>query len=192
MVRVTALLHRALPTISLEQERPCTSGQLMYSPISCRNNVMRFLLSLLSLTLLIVGIARAETLSPKAFTEAAAAAARAAMPSAQVTVKGDLHLATRSAAGEEITTDLHNAYATYLRLPDHRDDIIRSYIGVLVESLTYGDAKTPLDRSLIVPVLKPLRWVDGARRVQKEAKIDPKPEILTDPFNSELAVVYVT
>ena len=131
---------------------------------------MRFLLSLLSLTLLIVGIARAETLSPKAFTEAAAAAARAAMPSAQVTVKGDLHLETRSAAGEEITTDLHNAYATYLRLPDHRDDIIRSYIGVLVESLTYGDAKTPLDRSLIVPVLKPLRWVDGARRVQKEAR----------------------
>ena len=40
------------------------------------------------------------------------------MPSAQVTVNGDLHLETRSAAGEEITTDLHNAYETYLRVPE--------------------------------------------------------------------------
>ena len=112
------------------------------------------------------------------------------MPSAQVTVNGDLHLETRSAAGEEITTDLHNAYETYLRVPERRDDIIRSYIGVLVESLTYSDAKTPLDRARIVPVLKPLRWVDGARQVQKAAKVEPKPEPLTDPFNSELAIVY--
>jgi hypothetical protein len=93
---------------------------------------MRFLFSILTLTLLVIGVARAETLSSQAFTEAAAAAARAAMPSARVTVKGDLHLETRSAAGEEITTDLHNAYERYLRAPERRDDIIRSYIGVLV------------------------------------------------------------
>ena len=78
---------------------------------------MKFLLSLFVAVILVVGIAQAETPSSRAFTEAAAAAARAAMPSAQVTVNGDLHLETRSAAGEEITTDLHNAYETYLRVP---------------------------------------------------------------------------
>jgi hypothetical protein len=63
----------------------------MYSPKGCRNNVMKFLLSLFVAVILVVGIAQAETPSSKAFTEAAAAAARAAIPSAQVTVNGDLH-----------------------------------------------------------------------------------------------------
>jgi uncharacterized protein YtpQ (UPF0354 family) len=159
---------------------------------------MKFLLSMLSLSLLLIGIARAETLTPQAFTDAAAAAARVAMPSAQVTVAGNLHLETRSPRGEEITTDLHNAYETYLRAPDRRDEVIRAYIGTLVESVTFGDAKTALDRSRIVPVLKPQRWVDGALQAERAAKLDPKidpkldpkPEILTDPFNSELAIVY--
>jgi uncharacterized protein YtpQ (UPF0354 family) len=160
---------------------------------------MKFLLSILTLSLLLIGIARAETtLTPQAFTDAAAAAARAAMPSAQVTVTGNLHLETRSAHGEEITTDLHNAYETYLRTPERRDDIIRSYVDVLAESVTYADTKPALDRSRVVPVLKPQRWVDGARQAEGNAKADPKqdpkqdpkPEILTDPFNSELAIVY--
>ena len=150
------------------------------------------ILLFLSMFMLFAGTpARAETLDQRAFTDAFAAAARAAMPSAQVTVKGDLQLETRNAAGHEITTDLRNAYATYMRMPDDRDGIIRRYVGVLVEALTYSDAKTPLDRSLIVPVLKTLAWLDGARQVEKRAKVDPKPELLTDPFNSELAVVYV-
>jgi uncharacterized protein YtpQ (UPF0354 family) len=75
-------------------------------------------------------------------------------------------------------------------VPERRDDIIRGYIGVLVETVTFADAKTALDRSRIVPVLKPQRWVDGARQVQKAAKTEPKPEILAEPFNGELAVVY--
>jgi uncharacterized protein YtpQ (UPF0354 family) len=134
--------------------------------------------------------ARAENLSPRAFTDAFAAAARAAMPAATVTVKGDLHLETRSQAGQEMTTDLHNAYETYVLRPDDRDDIIRRYVGVLVEALAYSDTKTPLDRSRIVPVLKSVRWVEGALQAERAAKVDPKPEILTDPFNGELAVVY--
>jgi uncharacterized protein YtpQ (UPF0354 family) len=150
----------------------------------------RILLFFIALVLFASSAARAENLTPHAFTDAAAAIARAAMPSAQVTVKGDLHLETRGAAGEEITTDLRNAYETYLRAPDRRDDIIRAYIGVLVETITFGGAETTLDRSRIVPVLKPLRWVEGALQVEKAAKTEPKPELLTEPFNSELAIVY--
>ena len=151
---------------------------------------MKLLWSMLAVGLLLIGVARAETVTPQAFTDAAAAAARAAMPSAHVTVAGNLHLETRSAAGKEITSDLHNAYETYLPAPERRDEVIRAYIGVLVETVTFGDAKAGLDRSRIVPVLKPQRWVDGALQAERAAKVDPKPEILTDPFNSELAIVY--
>jgi uncharacterized protein YtpQ (UPF0354 family) len=150
---------------------------------------MKLLFSIFGLSLLLIGIAHAaETLTPQAFTDAAAAAARTAMPSARVTVAGNLHLETRSASGEEITTDLHNAYETYLHAPERRDEVIRAYIGVLVESVKLGDAKVARDH--IVPVLKPQRWVDGALQAERAAKVDPKPEILTDPFNSELAIVY--
>lgn len=151
---------------------------------------MKFLSAAVAGFLLAISIARAETLNPHAFTEAAAAAAKTAMPSAQVTVAGDLHLETRSQGGESVTTDLTNAYNTYLRVPGRLDDVIRAYIGVLVDAVHFSDAKDKLDRSRIVPVLKPLRWVEGARQVQKEAKVQPPPEILTEPFNSELAIVY--
>jgi hypothetical protein len=72
---------------------------------------MRFLFSVLTLSLLVIGIARAETLSPQTFTEAAAVEARAAMPSARVTVKGSLHLETRSAASPPICTMLMSGIA---------------------------------------------------------------------------------
>jgi uncharacterized protein YtpQ (UPF0354 family) len=135
--------------------------------------------------------AAAENLSPRAFTDAAAAAARAAMPSAQVTVSGDLHLETRGPSGKGVSTDLTNAYDVYLRSPEHLDDVIRRYVNLLVETVRLGDAKPALDRSRIVPVLKPQRWVDGVRQVQKAQKPkEPPPEILTEPFNTELAIVY--
>jgi uncharacterized protein YtpQ (UPF0354 family) len=152
--------------------------------------VGRISLFFIALMLFAGSAARAENLSPRAFTDAFTAAARAAMPSAQVTVKGNLHLETRSAVGEEITTDLRNAYERYLSAPENLDRIIRNYVAVLVESMTFGETKPAPDRSRIVPVLKPQRWVDGARQIQKAAEIEPKPEILTDPFNSELAIVY--
>jgi len=63
---------------------------------------------------LLAGPARAEPLSPPAFTAAFAAAAVAAMPDAKVTVTGELSTDTRSAEGETTTSDLHNAYRVYL------------------------------------------------------------------------------
>jgi uncharacterized protein YtpQ (UPF0354 family) len=144
---------------------------------------MRFL-AIFTALMLVIGAARADLLTPSAFTEAAAAAARAAMPSATVSVAGDLHLETRSAGGEEVTTDLRNAYDVYRSAPAHLDQIIHDYVGVLVESVHFGENK--LDRSHIVPVFKPQQWLAGVRRgVSPQA-----PQILSDPYNDELAIVY--
>jgi uncharacterized protein YtpQ (UPF0354 family) len=140
---------------------------------------MRFLLSILSLTLLIVGIARAETLSSQAFTDAAAAA-RAAMPSAQVTVKGDLQLEVRGPGGTSVASDLGNAFELYLRSPQRLDHVIGNSVGALIDTVRLIDAK--VDRSRIIAVLKPLQWVDAMQQAA--------PGILTEPFNTELAIVY--
>jgi len=136
--------------------------------------------------MLVVSAARADLLSPRAFTEAAAAAARAALPSAKVDITEDLRLETRSARGETITTDLRNAYDLYRADPSDLDHIIQRYVGVLAESIRFGENKTPLDRSRIVPVLKPQRWVDGVRQGVSSSA----PQILAEPYNTELAIVY--
>ncbi len=53
---------------------------------------MRKFVITLSMLMMLTGPARAEPLSRRVFTDAVAAAATAAMPSARVTVTGDLQL----------------------------------------------------------------------------------------------------
>jgi uncharacterized protein YtpQ (UPF0354 family) len=131
-------------------------------------------------------MAAAKTpLSPRAFTAAFAAAATAAMPAAKVTVVGDLHLETRSAGGETTTTDLHNAYRVYVADPAQLDAVIRRYVAVLADVV--GPAQPLLDRTHIVPVLKSKAWVEAVRQQRQAA---PATQLLTEPFNSELMIVY--
>ena len=149
--------------------------------------MQRFVFPFIALIVL-ADAAGAENLTPRAFTQSAAEAARTAMPSAVVTVTGDLQLQTRSASGETTSTDLKNAYEVYLRDPTNLGNVIRRYVGVLVETVRLGDIKAVVDRSRIVPVLKSNRWIEGLRRSQKGA--GETPELLTESFNSELTIVY--
>jgi uncharacterized protein YtpQ (UPF0354 family) len=131
--------------------------------------------------------ARAENLSPQAFTAAFAAAASAAMPDAKVKVAGDLNLETRVAAGGTTTTDLHNAYQVYLGDPDHLDAIIHRYVSLLADTAHLGGPVPPVDRAHIVPVLKPNAW---AAALLDQRKSTPQTLPLTEPFNSELTIAY--
>ncbi len=135
-----------------------------------------------------VGAAIAANLTPRAFTDAFAAAATAALPAVKVTVAGDLHLETRTATGDGITTDLRNAYSAYLGDPTKLEDVISRYVAVLADSVRMADQKPALDRSRIVSVLKTPRWVEGVRQAQ--SKNAQAPQLLTEPFNSELTIVY--
>lgn len=129
----------------------------------------------------------ADTVSPHAFTEAFATAATAAMPSAKVTVKGDLWLETRDAGGNATTTDLHNAYAVYRAHPTDLDSVVRGYVAVLADSVSLNGTAPPVDRSRIVPVLKPRVW---AETVQRQRGATPATQLLTEPFTDELTIVY--
>jgi hypothetical protein len=133
--------------------------------------------------------ARAENLPPRAFTETVAAAATAALPDAKVTVASDLHLETRSAAGEATTTDLRNAYQLYMHDPARLDELIRRHVAVLAATVRLGDARTAPDPLRIVPILKSQRWLEGVRQARR-AKENGPPEPLAEPFNTELTIVY--
>jgi uncharacterized protein YtpQ (UPF0354 family) len=130
--------------------------------------------------------ASAETLNPQAFTAAFAAAATAAMPDAKVAIAGDLHLETRGARGGTTTTDLHNAYEVYLADPSRLDTVIKRYVALLAETVGLGGA-TRVDRLHVVPVLKSTGWVET---VQQQREAVPKAQLLTEPFNSDLMIVY--
>ena len=100
---------------------------------------------------------------------------------------GNLQLETRIAGGEAISNDLRNAYQRYIRDPEHLDEIVRQRVAGLVESVRDAQIKPPLDRSRIVPVLKTPAWVEA---IQQQRKAAPDLQPLTEPFNSELTIVY--
>jgi uncharacterized protein YtpQ (UPF0354 family) len=138
----------------------------------------------LTALLLLAGPARAEVLSPQAFTEAFAKALAKALPDAKITVTGDLQTETRGTAGGAVTLDLHNAYARYLEHPQDVEAVIENCVSGQVEILQLAKNKEQLDRSRILPVFKPPRWLDALR--QRRA-----PEPLIEPYNAELIVAYV-
>jgi uncharacterized protein YtpQ (UPF0354 family) len=98
-----------------------------------------------------------------------------------------LHLETRGAHGDTTATDLHNAYEVYLADPSQLDPVIKRYVALLADTVRLGAVKPPVDRLHIVPVLKSIDWV-GA--VQQQRKAVPESQVLTDPFNSQLMIVY--
>jgi hypothetical protein len=150
--------------------------------------VKRFLVifaAVMSLSGPVVG----ETLTPRAFTDAVAAAAQAKMPHAKVSVVADLRLLTRSAGGEVTRTDLREAYDLYLSDPHDMDHVVAPQVATLVEMVQFGNNKAPPDRSRIVPLLRSSPWLEEARHAKAEDGISPAPELLTEPFNDELVIV---
>jgi uncharacterized protein YtpQ (UPF0354 family) len=133
------------------------------------------------------GAHAANVLAPPAFTAVVARAVTAALPSAKVTVTGDLQLDTQIPGGDAFSSDLRNAYQRYVRDPQHLDEVVRQRVSGLVESVRSAQTNPPLDRSRIVPVLKTNAWVEAIRQLRKAA---PGTQLLIEPFNSELTIVY--
>jgi uncharacterized protein YtpQ (UPF0354 family) len=148
---------------------------------------MRFF-TVLSALMLFIGAARADLLSPRAFTDAVAAAASAAMPSAKVTVIGDLKLEIRPLnGGGSVTPDLSNAYGLYLEAPARLKDVIHTYVSSFSPSELNANAHV-VDRSHIVPVIKNQKWFDDTEgALRKEGmELQHAPSLVA----GELVVVY--
>jgi hypothetical protein len=88
--------------------------------------IVKWLPAIVAALVLAAGVARADTLTPRAFTERVACATMAAMPSAKVALNGDLQFVVRYANGAPASWDLAKAYKSYEREPQHLDDIVQA------------------------------------------------------------------
>ena len=146
-----------------------------------------FLLAFIALILL-GNAGAAENLTRRAFTEAVAKAARTAMPSAKVSVAGDLQLEIEyGVGGGTATLSLANAYDLYFSNPQNLKQVIRIWVEGI--SPRVRAAMTSLvDRSRIVPVVKNRQWFDHTQHLYRA---DGKElQYSEGPFRSELIVVY--
>jgi uncharacterized protein YtpQ (UPF0354 family) len=146
---------------------------------------MRHVLGLLFCLVAFCGAVRAQTLNSQAFTQEFARALTTALPSATVTVKGDLALSVKEASGLDRTIFLTNPYREYSLDPKRFGDIVKGFVAAMARSGT-GQAK--LDRSRVVPVIKDRQWLVDLHKMHKAQGNDQ--EHLSESFNNELIVVY--
>ena len=149
---------------------------------------MKWLPAIVAALVLAAGVARADTLTPRAFTERVACATMAAMPSAKVAVNGDLQFVVRYANGASAASDLTKAFKSYEREPQHLDDIVQAQVSALLEAGGDASGLPKLDRTRIVPVIKERQWFEAMQRRGREQT--PPQELVAEPLNGELVVVY--
>jgi hypothetical protein len=126
------------------------------------------------------GMAVAQTLSPEAFTERFAKAFGQAVHSNDITVARPLQLEMRTAAGTR-SINLSNTYREYLGSPERFDELVEIFADAVRHPIP-----PKLDRAYITPMIKDRAWL---------AQIEPlfrqhNGEVLSEPFNAELAIVY--
>jgi uncharacterized protein YtpQ (UPF0354 family) len=149
---------------------------------------MKLVPTIAAALVLAAGVAHADTLAPRAFTEHVARAAMAAMPSATVAVNGDLQFTVRYPSGASATADLAKAYQSYQQEPQHLDDLVQAQVAALMAAGGDGNGLPQLDRARIIPLIEDRQWFEQAQRRGREQT--PPQQLLGEPLNNELAVVY--
>ena len=149
---------------------------------------MRLLPAIVAALVLAAGVARADSLTPRAFTERVARAVLAAIPSVKVAVDGDLRFVVRYANGASAASDLTKAYKSYEQEPRHLDDIVQAQVSALMEAGGDANGLPKLDRNRIVPVIKDRQWFDAVQRRGREQT--PPLDLVAERLNGELVVVY--
>ena len=134
-----------------------------------------------------LGLAFAETLSPRAFTEEIAQAIRTAVPSARVRIEHELEVEIRYSNGQNVVAELAASYNAYRDEPERLKGIIDLHIERL-KTDEYAKGQIRLDHSKIVPVVKNRKWLEDAERRIKAAGI--RQTQLVDDFVDDLVVAY--
>jgi uncharacterized protein YtpQ (UPF0354 family) len=146
---------------------------------------MKLLLAVLIAVVAWCGVASADKLAPRAFTEELARALTAALPSTKVTIKGELRLELSDPDGRQRTILLSNTYQDYSRDPTQLGEVVQALLAALSRPPA-GQAK--LERSRIIPVIKDRPWLTGLHSGLKARGADQ--EHLAEDFNEQLVIVY--
>jgi hypothetical protein len=140
-----------------------------------------FICSLLVLSLW-SGVAGADILDPKAFTERVAQALGKVERSASVAVAGDLRLTVRRADGTTNEINLGNVYGEYRGQPERLDDLVGRFADA-------GRNPIParLQLARVVPMIKDRGWLAATAALLRSRGREP----LFEPLNQELIIAYV-
>ena len=130
---------------------------------------MRALLALLISVVALCGMALADVLAPWLFTEEFARALKTALPSAVVTVTGDLQFKITDARGGDTTMFLTNPYRDYQLDPKRFSNLVQCLRPLLSQSRS---APAQFDRSRIVPVIKDRQWLADLHKTLKARGAD--------------------
>jgi hypothetical protein len=130
--------------------------------------IVKWLPAIVAALALAAGVAQADTLTPRGFTERVARAVLAAMPSAKVAVNGELQFVVRFGNGASASADLARAYKSYEREPQHLDDIVQAQVSALMEAGGDASGLPKLDRTRIVPIIKDRPWFEAMKRRGRE------------------------
>ncbi|HEY8336214.1 MAG TPA: DUF1444 family protein [Tardiphaga sp.] len=128
------------------------------------------------------GVAGAEILNPKAFTERFAQALGKAEPSALVAIVDDLRLTVRRADGNTNDVNLGNVYGEYRGQPERFDELVALFADALRNPVP---ARLQLPR--VTPMIKDRGWLADIASLFRPRGREP----LFEPLNQELVIAYV-
>jgi hypothetical protein len=135
------------------------------------------------------GMACADTLAPRAFSEEMARALQAAMPSATVTITGDLELGITDTTRRNASVSLANSYRDYTRDPQRLGAILQAYVKGLLSSPPLA-APAALDRTRIVAVIKDKQWLADMQNGLRAQGVQDVPDFAVERFNNEQIIAY--
>lgn len=89
--------------------------------------------------------------------------------------------------GKELTKYLYNAYKEYESNPKSLSDILKKHISV---SASLFNDKKAIRKENIIPIVKPIEYLDELRRLSKENGEEKEPWVVYENYNEELIIVF--
>ena len=131
-------------------------------------------------------------MSKQAYTELFAARLHQAAPQLKLEIQGELKIKITGAGGIAATAFLNNSYDSYAANPAALEQVLQEYVAGGVAAFAKTAENKPVDRNLIVPVIKDWAWLADTRKAMRERGAAEKdiPEYVSEPLNTELVIVY--
>lgn len=89
--------------------------------------------------------------------------------------------------GKELTKYLYNAYKEYESNPKSLSEILKKHISV---SASLFNEKKAIRKENIIPIVKPIEYLDELRRLSKENGEEKEPWVVYENYNEELIIVF--
>jgi uncharacterized protein YtpQ (UPF0354 family) len=127
-----------------------------------------------------------KVITEREFTELYVKSMSKNYPDADYKIISDLTVSA-DYRGKELTHYLDNAYKEYLMHPDALEDLIKKYVAS--SGRLYKDP-SPINTSNIVPIIKPIEYLEDLKQLSKGNGGEKEPGIVYEKYNHALIIVY--